>query len=101
MGKCCEGVLWRSVVEKCCREVLWRSVIEKWRREVLWWCGAAFVAWCFCCVWFCFYMEFWVCFCFCLVEECCREVLEKSVGEKCWRSVIWKSVGEKCCREAL
>ena len=22
VAKCCEGVLWRSVVEKCCREVL-------------------------------------------------------------------------------
>ena len=22
MEKCCEGVLWRSVVKECCREVL-------------------------------------------------------------------------------
>ena len=31
--KCCEGVLWRSVVGKCRGEVLERSVVEKcWRR---------------------------------------------------------------------
>ena len=32
--KCCEGVLWgsvvwRSVVKECCGEVLWSSVVEK------------------------------------------------------------------------
>ena len=32
MEKCCEGVLWRSVVEKCCGG----SVVEKCCGEVLW-----------------------------------------------------------------
>ena len=31
----------------------------------------------------------------CRGEECCREVLEKSVGEDCCREVLEKSVGEK------
>ena len=44
MEKCCEGVLWRSVVEKCCREwvvekccegELWRIVVVKFCGEVL------------------------------------------------------------------
>ena len=41
-------------------------------------------------------------------EECCREVLEKSVVEKCCREVLEKSlveecwgVGEKCWRSVL
>ena len=47
-------------------------------------------------------------------EECCREVLERSVVEKSWRrafgeglarnigrEVLWRSVGEKRCREEL
>ena len=34
MEKCCEGVLWGSVVwrsgvKECCGEVLWSSVVEK------------------------------------------------------------------------
>ena len=42
-----------------------------------------------------------------VVEECCREVLEKSVVEKsgvvekCWRRVLEKIAGEECCREVL
>ena len=29
--KCCEGVLWRSVVVKCCSEALWGSVVgQRW-----------------------------------------------------------------------
>jgi len=31
----------------------------------------------------------------------CREVLVKSVVEKCWRDVLLRSVGEECCREVL
>ncbi len=33
--ECCEGVLWRSVVEKCCREVLEKSVGEECWGEVM------------------------------------------------------------------
>ena len=29
MEKCCERVLWSSVVEKCCEGVLWRSVVKE------------------------------------------------------------------------
>ena len=37
-----------------------------------------------------------------VVEKCCREVLEKIVGEdECWRRVEEKSGGEECCREVL
>ena len=36
MGKCCEGVLWKSGVEKCCEGVLWGSVVGKCCKEVLW-----------------------------------------------------------------
>ena len=37
VGKCCEGVLWRSVsqVTKCCQGVLWRSVVGKCFGEVV------------------------------------------------------------------
>ena len=34
-----------------------------------------------------------------VVEEFCREVLEKIVGEECWRRQ--KSGGEECCREEV
>ena len=41
MEKCCEAVLWRSVVKECCGEVLhkccegvlWQIVVEKCSRE--------------------------------------------------------------------
>ena len=36
MGKCCERVLWRSVVEKCSEGVLWGSVVGKCCEGVLW-----------------------------------------------------------------
>ena len=41
-----------------------------------------------------------------LVEKCCREVLEGSVGEDCWREescgkVSEKNVVEKCWRRTL
>ena len=40
MKKCCEGMLWRSVVVKwcrdCCREVLRGSVVEKCCEGALW-----------------------------------------------------------------
>ena len=35
VGKCCEGVLWRSVIEKCWREVLENIVVEKCWRTLL------------------------------------------------------------------
>ena len=41
MGKCREGVLWRSVVEKCCEGVLSRSVVEKCCEGVVKWCREA------------------------------------------------------------
>ena len=122
--ECCGEVLWRSVVEKCCREVLWRnvavkcckaswrSVVDKGCREVLQrsvvekccggvvlllWSGVFFVVLCFCgCVWLCFYIGFGCASVFCLVEECCREVLER-----CWRRVLEKSGVEKCWGEVL
>ena len=57
---------------------------------------------CFCgCVWLCFYIEFEACFCFCLLEESCREVLEKSVGEKCSGEMLEKSLVEECWGEVL
>ena len=31
-------------------------------------------------------------------EECCREVLERSVVEKCWGRVLWR---KECCGEGL
>ena len=36
MEKCCEGVLWRSVVVKRCREVLQGSVVKECCEGVLW-----------------------------------------------------------------
>ena len=75
----------------CRREVLersWRSVREKLENIIVEksWRGVFFFfRFCvFCgCVWLRFYFASWVCFCFCLVEECWREMLEKSVAEKC------------------
>ena len=32
------------------------------------------------------------------MEECCGEVLWRSVAEKCCEGVLWRSVIEKCCR---
>ena len=34
-------------------------------------------------------------------EECCGEVLKRSVGGECCREVLEKCVGEDCCREVL
>ena len=34
MGKCCEGVSWRSGVVKCCRQVLLGSVVKDYCGEV-------------------------------------------------------------------
>ena len=41
-----------------------------------------------------------------VVEKCCREVLEKSVGEKtvvekCCREVLWGSVVKESCAGVL
>ena len=36
-----------------------------------------------------------------VVEKCCGEVLEKSVGEESWGTLLEKSVVEKCCREVF
>ena len=90
-------MLWGIVVEKCCGEVLekcvaekcWREVGERLCREVL--DGDVFFSgFVFCgCVWLRFYFGSWAaCFCFCLVEECWGEMLEKSVAEKCRREVL-------------
>ena len=35
------------------------------------------------------------------MEECCREVLQKSVVENSRTGVLEKSVVEKCCRGVL
>ena len=80
MEKRCGQGLQRSVVEKCCGEVLRRSVVVVW----YFFCGVFFLVLCFCgCVRLCFYIEFWACFCFCLVEKCWG-----GVGEECWREVL-------------
>ena len=37
-----------------------------------------------------------------VLYECCRGVLEKSVGGDSWRRrVLEENVGEECCREVL
>ena len=36
-----------------------------------------------------------------VVGKCCREVLEKIVGEKSGRGMLGRSVGKACWREVL
>ena len=121
---CCREVLEKGVAEMCCREVLEKSAGEECGREVLEKrCAFVFLWW-------------WLCFCggvFCggafvarrvgeegcrqvsekvleksVVEEVCREALEKRAGMCCrevlgkgWRRVLKKRVVKKCWRRVL
>jgi len=66
--RCCEGALWRSVMKQSCLEVLWGNVVGKLQRsvvkekcgEVLWRMRS-------------------------VVEECCKEAIERSFVKKRWR----------------
>ena len=78
MGKCGEGVLWRSVVDKCCgeglsrsagKEKLMRSGVKKCWRRVL---------------------ERSV------VEKSCRCMMGRRVGEGSCREVVVESAVENC-----